>query len=251
MKRKIITILLSIFTSMIVLIGCQKNDNNDNNDNDQPLYCQNEILPKIDCITKIKKLLDCTNVYFFDCDFSEFEDITITDVSYNISISGYLIKNRSNTEVLDLNESADIKFVTNYKIMTNSNCFGFSIISSVMQPKVYRTDLSGNTTKTPSQIYDKFTFTSIDNISIDQITTFSYTNNSITQPIKVPNNFYPYDLIPNAASQIKIFNGHTMYDEPPIKIITHYKNESEKPDDETFIKSLAYYFKKNGKYIEH
>lgn len=248
--RKLIAILLSIIASSILLISCQKQDSNNDNINELSLYNYNEILPKIDCITKIKKLLDCTYVYFFDCDFSDFKDITITDISYNISTSGYIIKNKRNNEILDLNEEADIKFVTNYQIATKSNCFGFSVISNVMKSKAYISAPGTTTTKTPNQIYDQFTYKSIDDITVDQIKTFGNKDNIITKPIKTPENFYPCELIPSAASQVKAFTGNSI-DEEPILIITHYEDEDKKPDNETFIKSIAYYFKDNGKYTQH
>lgn len=251
-KKKLIAIILSIFTSLFILISCQKPNNNDDKDN-IAIY-QNEILPKTDCITRIKKLLDCTNIYFFDCDFSEFEDITITDVSYNISINGFLIKNKKNEEILDLNESADIKLVTNYQIITRNNCFGFSVISSVMRTKANHYSNNEFEYTNPNQIYDKFTFKSTEDLITDRNITHVNNDNKIAMPIKIPQNFYPCELIPYATSQIQDFEKeiklYTEYD-TAVTILTHYKKDEGKSDDDTLLNSITKYFVKNGQYNQH
>lgn len=125
-QKKLAVILVTICT-ILSLSACHK---------DEKAYRENIILSKQECIDEAKAYLEVSDIYFFDCDFSNLKNFKITDTAYNISVSGKKIYNKTKQRyILDLSESASIQIVSNYRIENYNDCFGFSIISEIMIPK--------------------------------------------------------------------------------------------------------------------
>lgn len=120
------------------------------------------ILDKSECFNEIKQYSQQSEIFFFDCDLTNFSLLEIEQVSYNISITGVLIdKKEQSHQVLDLNEQADIACVTNYKVSNSQYIYGFSIVSRVMESKAdhYKNDELIYTSE--NKFYKRDSFTSI------------------------------------------------------------------------------------------
>ena len=204
-----------------------------------------------------KSLLQVDALYFFDCDFSSIKEFTITDISYNLCVSGYY--KEGNDELIDLNKQTDIKIVSNYKIESNGTCFGFSVIASILTPKMDHYINNELVYTNPNVIYDSTTYTNIKSLYNNGQTVYQGNNNVIE--ISVPDNFYPINKLNNAVSVetnfIKI-EGDINSVRPikvidtPISILAHYKNYDDKnaENEHPTIKLLIEYFTENAIYTK-
>lgn len=84
-KKKLIFslcfLLVILAIPLIFLAGCDSASSR--------ISYQKTICSKEEAISKAKSLLQTNDLYFFDCDFSNIEAFTITDISYNLCVSGY------------------------------------------------------------------------------------------------------------------------------------------------------------------
>lgn len=221
---------------------------------------ENTIYTKSEAIQKIKQLLKTEDIYFFDCDFRDMSSITLLNVSYNLSVSGTLIYDEGIDDYyIDTEEYASVKLVTNYRIRTDSKCFGFSLISSVMQGKMdhYKNDELVYTN--PTIIYNKDTYSTVTKLHNNGQTT--YQGNSCVREIKVPEFFYPWNLLKGTSvisTYLKIKGSITSWDnfevlDSPVDILTHYKSFSDKQEEpeQSTIVDLIKYFDQHGYYSKH
>ena len=252
-KRKsvfsICFLLIILVIPLIFLVGC--------NFTSSKISYQKTICTKDEAISKAKSLLQVNDLYFFDCDFSNIDSFKITDISYNLCVSGYY--EEGNNEHIDLNQQADIKIVSNYRIESNGTCFGFSVIASTVIPKMDHYVNNEFVYTNPNIIYDSTTYTDIITLHNNGQTVYQGNNNALE--ISVPNNFYPINTLNNAVSVetnfIKI-EGDINSSEPikvidtPVSILTHYKNYNDKnaENDNPTIQILIDYFNENAIYTK-
>ena len=76
----------------------------------------------------MKQYVKRDEVFFFDCNFSEFDALTITQKSYNISVKGYFLSDENSShQYLDPNEAIEVYFVANYKVEESEYIYGFRL----------------------------------------------------------------------------------------------------------------------------
>jgi PBP1b-binding outer membrane lipoprotein LpoB len=250
--KKIVSLLILLLLFILLLSACSSSPQ------DKKVNCENTILTKSEIIKQIKDLLIISDIYFFDCNFNNMEDIKIIDTSYNLSISGVLLYNDSTEKYyIDLNNQASIEIVSNYKIETNSKCFGFSIVSSAMQGKMDHYVNNKLDWTNPTIIYTADTYEKVEELhNYGQIT--YQENKLVVEEIKVPQSFYPCNLY-NACSVEAIFHKIKNSDDKikildsPVKLITHYSSFEDKNEEKeaTTIKKLISYFYNNGSYSKY
>lgn len=201
--------------------------------------------------------MQVNDLYFFDCDFSNIDAFTITDISYNLCVSAYYEK--GNNEHVDLNKQADIKIVSNYRIESNGTCFGFSVIASTLIPKMDHYVNNEFAYTNPNIIYDSTTYTNIKSLHNNGQTVYQGNNNTLE--ISVPNNFYPINTFSNGVSVetnfIKIegyinSSGPIKVIDTPVSILAHYKNYTDKnaENENPTIQILIEYFTEHAIYTK-
>ena len=252
-KRKSIIsfcfLLIILAISLIFLVGC--------NSTLSRISYQKTICSKEEAISKAKSLLQVNDLYFFDCDFSNIDAFTITDISYNLCVSGYYEKNSN--EHIDLNKQADIKIVSNYRIESNGTCFGFSVIASTLIPRMDHYINNEFVYTNPNIVYDSTTYTNIKSLHNNGQTVYQGNNNTLE--ISVPYSFYPINTLSNAVSVetnfIKIegdinSSGSIKVIDTPVSILTHYKNYNDKnaENENPTIQILIEYFTENAIYTK-
>ncbi len=208
----------------------------------------NIILSKEACNTEVKRLLRVDEIYYFDCNFSNMADIEILDSSFNISIQGSFLADSNDEQFLDLSKQAQVFIVANYKIRSNGNCLGFSIVSSVLTP---------SSSEKQNEIYDNTTFISFSELKGDNGNGTIYGNNNTIYEITVPNGFYSVDLA-NALNPISYYRKYsgTLYDikvmHIPLWVVTHYENYDSFNNDESFatMEKIKSHLNKNAKYTK-
>lgn len=209
-------------------------------------------------ISKAKNLLSTDDLYLFDCDFSRIESITIKNISYNLCVSGYILS-KDKEESIDMEQQAIIYIVSNYSIESNDKCFGFSIIASVLIPKMDHYVNNEFSYTNPNKIYTKETYSSIKDLHNNGETT--YGGNICVAEIEIPKDFYTLDFLQNAvsvkSSYLKIegdinSSGPIKVIDTPVSIITHYKNYEDKNSmlDNSTTKKLIKYFTDNAIYTK-
>lgn len=216
--------LLPIFLSLFL---CACNFDNGDYKNSQ---INNKIYSKEAGIAEIKELLQVDSLYFFDCDFSEMSDIAIVDSSYNISVWGQFIYDKElGRQVIDLSKQATVELVANYRIESESTCFGFSVASEVMSASMKHYNNGVLEYETENEIYTANTFKSFADLKGENGSSTIYGTNITIDNQSVPNNFYPKSLS-NSLNPIAYFrkyegslnNIRILYS--PICVVTHYEN---------------------------
>ena len=234
-----------IFLIMIMLsfVGCDLG--NDDYKNSQ---VNNRMYSKEAGIAEIKKLLQVDSLYFFDCDFSQMTDITIVDSSYNISVWGQFVYDKElGRKVIDLSKQASVELVANYKIESDSTCFGFSVVSEVMR---LVSDHYGD--KLENEIYTANTYKSFADLYKDSEIDTLY---GPIVHISVSNDFYPQSL-EKAINPVLYFRNYKadLFDisklDKPIYVVTHFEKYDADYADSDFaiMQTIAGFMNQNGIY---
>ena len=242
---------------MVLCVGCsnssQANSSTPARTNNQKTICEKE-----NAITQAKSLLQITDLYFFDCDFSHMESIVIEDVSYNLCVSGYILT-KDDKKYMDLNQQVIMYIVTNYKIQAADKCFGFSVVASVLISKMDHYVNGEFSYTNPNEIYTQYTYSSIKELHNNGAGTSQ--GNIGVEEIEVPKNFYPvnslYDAVSLKSNYLKI-EGDINSPAPikiidtPIKLIAHYANyeDSKSMSENSTAKNLITYFTNNAVYTK-
>ncbi len=242
-------LLLILAIPLIFLVGCDSSSSR--------ISYQKTICSKEEAVSQAKSLLQVNDLYFFDCNFSDMDAFTITDISYNLCVSGYY--EEGNNEHINLNKQADIKIVTNYRIESNGTCFGFSVIASTLIPRMDHYVNNEFAYTNPNIVYDSTTYTDIKTLYNNGQTVYQGNNNTLE--ISVPNNFYPINTLSNAVSVetnfIKIAGdinsfGPIKVIDTPVSILAHYKNYTDKnaENENPTIQILIEYFTEHAIYTK-
>ncbi len=251
--KKINYSMFLVLILMMVLTSCGFND-----DSYKDRQYNNRILSKEACYEEIKRLLRVDEIYFFNCDFSNMDEILVIDSSYNISVLGNFLKdNENDCQIVDLSQQAEIFIVANYKIKSEGECQGFSIVSRVMTPgaKHYKNDVLEY--ETQNEIYTRTTFSSFSELKGDNGNGTIYQSNNTIHEILVPDNFYNINLSIslNPISYYRKYSGslddikvlHT-----PLWVVTHYENYQSFNNDENFstMVKIKSYLNENATYVK-
>lgn len=173
------------------------------------------VLDKSTSFYEIKQYTKLTDIYLFDCDFSNFSYLNIKQTSYNIYLSGYLIQQENaNHKVLDLNEQTDVAFISNYQVSDSQYIYGFSIVSRIMESKAnhYINDELAYTSD--NEFYDATSFTSIKTLHNNGISNLGGANY-----VAVPNGFFPPDYTNNYTSSEYLKLSSSIDSIAPIQIL--------------------------------
>ena len=227
--KKVSKVFTVVFLIMIMLSFASCNLGKNDYKNSQ---VNNRVYSKEAGIAEIKELLQVDSVYFFDCDFSNMSDITIVDSSYNISVRGQFIYDKElGRKVVDLSQQASVEIVANYKIKSESTCFGFSVVSEVMRRV---SDYYGG--ETENEIYTADTYKSFSDLYKDSDIDTIY---GPVVHISVSNDFYPQSL-ENAINPVLYFRNYSadLFDirnlDKPIYIVAHFENYDAYKADSDF-----------------
>ena len=228
--------ILLVFPILLSTILCACNFSDSNYEDYQ---INNRILSKEAGIAEIKELLQVDSLYFFDCDFSTMPNITIVDTSYNISVWGqYIYDDEFERQIIDLSKQASVEIVANYRIESESNCFGFSVVSEVMSTgsNHYTNGVFDYATK--NEIYTSDTFKSISDLKGESGDGTIYGTNTTINSLSVPDNFYPKSL-KDSENPIAYFRKYDVSNNnirvlySPIYVVTHFDSyESLRADSE-------------------
>lgn len=226
----------------------------------KPQQIKNTIYSKNDCIQEARELLQTNDIYFFDWDFSNLDDINIIDTSYNISVwaMNYNEDKTLNRQIIDLSKQASVYIVTNYKIESKGTAFGFSITSKVMETgsKHYKNNVLQY--ETQNEIYTATTFSSFSELTADSVNGGIYSSNNTITEISVSDNFYPQSLT-QSINPVKYYQKITgtlnnlSVTHTPVHIITHYADYDSFNNDKNFntMKKITDYMEKTAKYIRN
>lgn len=230
---KKVFVFIPIFLSLL-LCSCNTNDSNYKNS-----QINNKIFSKEAGITEIKELLQVDSLYFFDCDFSKMPGITIVDSSYNISVWGQFTYNEElGRQVIDLSKQASVEIVANYRIESESTCFGFSVASEVMSTGTKHYNNGVLEYETENEIYTANTFNSFADLKGESGNGTIYGTNSTIIDLSVPDNFYPKDLS-DSLNPISYYRKYDVTNSirvlySPVYIVTHYENYDSYNADSNF-----------------
>lgn len=234
-----------VFLIMIMLSFAGCNLGNDDYKNSQ---VNNRIYSKEAGIAEIKELLQVDSLHFFDCDFSQMPDITIVYSSYNISVWGQFTYDKElGRKVIDLSKQATVEIVANYKIESDSTCFGFSVVSEVMR---LVSDHYGG--KLENEIYTANTYKSFADLYKDSEIDTLY---GPIVHISVSNDFYPQSL-EKSINPVLYFRNYTadLFNicnlDKPIYVVTHFENyDMDYADsDLAIMQKIASFMNQNGIY---
>lgn len=180
---------------------------------------ENKIFSKEGCIQEIKELFQVPEIRLFDYDFSNLENISIVDSSYNVSVLANMKYNEDKgRHVIDFDSQACVCLVVNYKVNYEGTCLGFSVYYDVLNP-------GGSGSK--NVLFTKETFKSIRDLKPQSGDGCIYGSNNTIYEINVPKGFYSKDLS-NCINPIIMFSKYSgsLYDikieSTPIHVVTHY-----------------------------
>ncbi len=250
MKKISLLLVLIFICSFTISCGLNNKDYHAN--------YENKIMPKDECIKELKDLFQVTEIWLFDCDFSNLKNISITDISYNTSVLANMKYNEEKARyVIDFDSQALVCLVANYKINYNGTSFGFSVYYDILEPgtKSYKNDQLVSETR--NILFDKNTFNSIKDLQPQNGDGVIYQSNNTIDKIKVPEGFYPNDL-KNCINPIIMFSQYSgdLYnikiEHIPIHIVTHYASYEDFNKDKSgtsIMKIVVDYMMDNAEYV--
>ncbi len=236
MKKRFKILILSLVAIMAAsaLVACDPQVG-------KPKYQYKQfILSRPDCISEMKMFAKRDEVFFFDCDFSNFDALNITQTSYNISVNGYFLSDEASAhQYLDPDKAIDIAFVANYKVEGSAYIYGFSIISRILEPKKTYNNNNENQYTTDNIFYDENSFTSVNELGDN-----GTSNGGNGGAVAVPDGFLPSNYLQNGTyyEYLKLkgnlMTGLTILAQP-VEIVTW--NKAFDPDKATIHQIIDYF----------
>lgn len=203
------------------------------------------ILSKEDSIDELKAYLNVEQIYFFDCDFENFEGCEISQISYNIFVAGYLSEDKGTHPRFDMTKQVEAAIVANYKVADSDFIYGFSVACRVLEPGYSK---ANSDYSNQNDLYDSDDFDNINDL---------YNNGTSNAGgehfIAVPDDFFPTDyLYNNTTSEYLKIEGNldSAFDTikilaTPVFVLTWNKNYAH---DYTDIYKILDYFNHNAVY---